>query len=584
MATGFYSTNSPSSTVSIPSVGLNGSAIPLSSELIAGENPGGNLQPLQTDASGNLLVNINSETGAPFHVIVDSSALPTGAATQTTLSTVSTTLGSILLDLTNGTQVTQVTGTVPLPTGASTSANQTTIIANQTNGTQVTQITGTVPLPTGSATSALQTSTQGSVAAGTAATTSTLIGGVFNTAAPSLTNGQQAALQLSAAGQLEITEPDLVVTGQSAQTATVNNILTATSGAAATPTSGYRSASVQITSTGTGGAYIFEGSNDNVNFVTIPVFNQLTLTGTPIVAAITPLASTIIYTFPVNVEFVRCRISTLITGGSIQAFSRFSPEGIPPAIVQVAQSTAANLATTATIASGTVTTVSTVSSVTSSQSAIPGQISDIASAAIVATTTTAAFTPTFGSSYLVNIDVTAGAGTGTFQVAVQESADSGTNWYTVYTFPATVVTSSVVGAGATQNSPVFTLQGNRVRYVQTLTGVTSITRSVFRLQSSQTGFTSPTGTLYTDRSGTTSATPSTSTTVANANQSRRYFIIQNVGTANIWINFTSAATAGSGSILIVPTGDYIMESSTITTEQINILSATASIAFTAKEG
>lgn len=575
----------PSSTSSSPSTGSNGVTAPTSSTEVGGINPSGNLQPLQTDASGNLLVSLAAEPGAPLHVIVDSSALPTGAATQTTLATVSTTLGSILLDLTNGTQITQVTGTVPLPTGASTAANQATIIANQTNGTQETQIVGSVPLPTGSATSALQSSTQGTVAAGAAATASTLIGGVFNSTAPSLTNGQQAAFQLSAAGQLEITEPDLVTIGQSAQTATVNNILTAASGTAATPTSGYRSASVQITSSGTGGAYIFEGSNDNTTFVTIPVFNQLTLTGTPIVAAITPSASTIIYTFPVNVEFVRCRISTTITGGSIQAFSRFSPEGIPPAVVQVAQNTAANLLTTATIASGTVTTVSTVSSVASSQSAIPGQISDIASAAIVATTTTAAFTPTFGSSYLVNIDVTAGVGTGTFQVSVQESADSGTNWYTVYAFPATVVTASVVGAGASQNSPVLTLQGNRVRYVQTLTGVTSITRSVFRLQSSQSGFAVPTGTIYTDRSGTTSGTPSTSTQVAAANQSRRYFLIQNLsGTTPIYINFTSAATAGSGSIYLTPLGSYSMESSTISTEAINILATTASVSFTAKEG
>lgn len=573
----------PSSSSTSPSTGSNGVTAPTSSTEVGGINPTGNLQPLQTDASGNLLVSLAAEPGAPLHVIVDSSALPSGAATQTTLATVSTTLGSILLDMTNGSQIIQ------LPTGASTSANQTTEItalqaiqANQTNGTQETTITGTVPLPTGAATSALQSSTQGSVAAGTAATASTLIGGTFNTTAPALTNGQQASAQLSASGQLQVTEPDLVTTGQAAQTATVNNILTTASGTAATSTTGYRSGSVQITSTGTGGAYIFEGSNDNVTFVTIPVFNQLILTGTPIVAAITPTAGTIIYVFPVAVEFVRVRISTTITGGSIQAISRFSPEAIPPAIVQVAQNTAANLLTTATVASGTITTVG---SVTSSQSAIPGVISDIASAAIVTTTTTAAITPTFGSSYLVNMDVTAGAGTGTFVVNVQESADSGTNWYTVYTFPAVTVASSAVTAGATQNSPVITLSGNRVRYVQTLTGVTSITRSVFRLQSSQAGYQVPTGTIFTDRSGTTSATPSTSTQVAPQNQSRRYLLIQNLsGTTPIYINFTSAANAGSGSIYLTPLGSYSSENATISTEAVNILATVASVPFSCKEG
>jgi len=52
--------------------------------------------------------------------------LPTGAATSSLQSTGNTSLASILADLTNGTQVTTLTGTVPLPTGAATSALQTT--------------------------------------------------------------------------------------------------------------------------------------------------------------------------------------------------------------------------------------------------------------------------------------------------------------------------------------------------------------------------------------------------------------------------------------------------------------------------
>lgn len=121
----FYPSSSASAN---PSVGSNGVTAPTSSTEVAGINPSGNLQPLQTDASGALIT--VPATGSVQHVIVDSSALPTGAATQTTLATVSTTLGSILLDLTNGTQITQITGTVPLPTGAATSANQSTEIAS----------------------------------------------------------------------------------------------------------------------------------------------------------------------------------------------------------------------------------------------------------------------------------------------------------------------------------------------------------------------------------------------------------------------------------------------------------------------
>lgn len=106
------------------SVGTNGQTAPTSSTEIGGVNPEGNLTPVAVNDAGNIIT--VPASGSVQHVIVDSSALPTGAATQTTLATVSTTLGSILLDLTNGTQITQITGTVPLPTGAATSALQTT--------------------------------------------------------------------------------------------------------------------------------------------------------------------------------------------------------------------------------------------------------------------------------------------------------------------------------------------------------------------------------------------------------------------------------------------------------------------------
>lgn len=75
--------------------------------------------------------------------------------------------------------VNNVSGTVSLPTGASTAANQTTEI------------------------SALQLIDNpiGSVAAGTAGTSSFLGGGVFNTSLPTLTNTQQTAIQLDSSGR-----------------------------------------------------------------------------------------------------------------------------------------------------------------------------------------------------------------------------------------------------------------------------------------------------------------------------------------------------------------------------------------------
>lgn len=153
-------------------------------------------------------------------------------------------------------------------------------------------------------------------------------------------------------GVLPVTELPLVLTGAAAQTATVNNILLPTSGAAGLSVAGYRAASVQVVSTGTGGTFIFEQSNDNFNWIALPVFNAALVTAVPITAAITATASQIIYTFPLRANFVRLRIATLITGGSIRAFSRISTEPWVPTVNLVASNVAANLNATV---SGTVT-------------------------------------------------------------------------------------------------------------------------------------------------------------------------------------------------------------------------------------
>jgi hypothetical protein len=74
-----------------------------------------------------------------------------------------------------------ITGTVSLPTGAATAANQATEI---TSLQLIDNIVGSGP------------------GAGTAGTGSALVGGVFNTTLPTLTNGEQAGLQVTASGFL----------------------------------------------------------------------------------------------------------------------------------------------------------------------------------------------------------------------------------------------------------------------------------------------------------------------------------------------------------------------------------------------
>lgn len=74
-----YPANSSGMT-SNPSVGVNTAPAPSSSTQVGGQDPSGNLQPLQVDANGNLLV--SQDPSIVQHVIVDSSALPAGASTS----------------------------------------------------------------------------------------------------------------------------------------------------------------------------------------------------------------------------------------------------------------------------------------------------------------------------------------------------------------------------------------------------------------------------------------------------------------------------------------------------------------------
>ena len=132
---------------------------------------------------------------------------------------------------------------------------------------------------------------------------------------------------------LPVADLTLALTGEAAQTATVNNILESVAGADGTAVEGIRSGSVQVISTGTAGTFIFEQSNNNVNWVTLPVWTASSATTGATTGAITASASAVVYTFPVRSRFIRLRIATLITGGSIQAITRLSTEAYSPLAV-----------------------------------------------------------------------------------------------------------------------------------------------------------------------------------------------------------------------------------------------------------
>ncbi|CAB4144115.1 hypothetical protein UFOVP457_25 [uncultured Caudovirales phage] len=171
---------------------------------------------------------------------------------------------------------------------------------------------------------------------------------------------------------------------------------------------------------------------------------------------------------------------------------------------------------------GTVTTVTGVT--TSNGRNIPNTlVADVASAAITTTANTSAITPASGNCYEVNIPVTAVTGTTpTMDVNIEESDDSGTNWFVVYSFPR-------ITAAGIYRSPQLPLKGNRIRYVQTIGGTTpSFTRAINRLEGNA-GYIETFNQLF-DRSIvlTTSNSVTPSLNISNA---RTVQLVINIGAA-----------------------------------------------------
>jgi hypothetical protein len=316
--------------------------------------------------------------------------------------------------------------------------------------TQDVAVIGTVPVsvtfPTTQAVSAA------SLPLPTGAATETTLA-ALNSKLPSPGQAAMAASQpvviASDQSAVPVVETPLVLTGAAAQTATVNNILGSVSGAAGTNVEAFRTATVQVVSTGTGGTFIFEQSNDDVNWIALPVFNAALATAVPIVAAITATASAIIYTIPLRARFIRLRIATTITGGSIRAFSRISSEAWTPAVFSVAQGTAANLQTTV---AGSVTATLAAATVRAGFVAGAGIWYDDTATSLAANAT---FTGTSRDA-TVTASATAFANAATYAQEVRVSAESdvaGTLWLEVSRDNAAwrrakaVATSAVTGGG-----------------------------------------------------------------------------------------------------------------------------------------
>lgn len=193
-----------------PSVGTNGTTAPTSSTEIGIIDGTGKLQgvsstnPVPTTLSGTVPLPTGAATAANQVLeIADLDQIvtnTTGLATESTLNAVGSVVSGIEANQTNGTQVTQISGTVPLPSGAATAANQATEIASL----------ATIATNTGSATPA-----------GT-----NIIGKVgIDQTTPGTTNGVQVNAALPAGaniiGKVEVTDGTNVQAVKAASTAPV---------------------------------------------------------------------------------------------------------------------------------------------------------------------------------------------------------------------------------------------------------------------------------------------------------------------------------------------------------------------------
>lgn len=340
---------------------------------------------------------------------------------------------------------------------------------------------------------------EGSATGGTAAVKSILSGGVFNTVAPTLTNGQQGGVQLDSSGNLKIniasgsvtaTNPSVGLTGSSTPTSatlmggtdTTNlrplnldaqgNLLVNTSGVlifsgsasalngdavASTDVSRYSRIYLQLSGAFTA-TTTFQCSNDN--FTTtfsctgVSTANASTL---PVQTA----AATGIWMIPVQSQYFRAHV-TAFTSGTVVGTAVATNGSTPPLWeTNVAVVGTPNVA------------------VTSLLNTPPSTVVDVASAAHAVTFTSATLNPANGNGHVYELNVTAASGTNpTLDCSVQESFDTGTTFYRTYDFERLTTTGQLYSEQIRQT-------GNRINYVCTIGGTTPSFTLAFNRLSTQ---------------------------------------------------------------------------------------------------
>jgi hypothetical protein len=240
-----------------------------------------------------------------------------------------------------------------------------------------------------------------------------------------------------------------LVTGASAQTVggasgVGINIVQPVSGTAGYDVLAYKSIAIQIIGAAgvtAGGVVTFEVSNDNVNFIAIPVVDPTTLTATPATTYSVPAgASSKIFNIPVLYRYFRARISTTVPGtGGIQAFTTLSHVPLSNTTMQVYQPTLGSLNATVNVSQLGGAAVSSTAGAGGTNrmlgtiAANPITNVDRTSTATSTTGVSPVITSDLGASISGLINVTAVSGTSpTLDLVLQESRDNGTTWTDIY--------------------------------------------------------------------------------------------------------------------------------------------------------
>lgn len=404
---------------------------------------------------------------------------------------------------------------LPLPTGAATAANQSTeisslatIASNTTNsGTPVVSGSVTANAGTNLNTSALALETGGNLA-------------TIASKTPSLGTASMAT-----SSPVNLSNALTVVTStynSTTGTANMDMLSGTTNGWYDVSAFNQMALTIYTTTTVTGGVITFETTDDITNDasgITLNIQDESVVTQTN-VTTLTLAASTVKrYRAPIQKRYIRLRLSTAFAGtGAVGATLTLKQIPYAPIVMGVVQATSGSL--NVNVGTGTIATV------TNSNTGFPAQIADVTSAAITTTTTSGPFTPTYGNSYQVTVDVTAVSGTTpTMDLVIFESRDAGTNYIPIYAFPRITTTGSYA-------SPLLPLTGNRVEYIQTIAGTTpSFTRSISRAQSSS-GVSSFIRQIF-DRAVTLTSLSSFTASLIAEQQTKNITMTVNIGAATV---------------------------------------------------